>query len=216
MAANLIDPDKGNFDLGALARTVIDANGRSDRGLAEFELGKASAAALVDIAASLRSIAASLEVPAGIIETVDVPPTEGAFDNLPTELGVNIAEQFAQGRRDPVTVDTPAGSIVGITYTPEGQTQRTGVLLDESGVSEGLPWVAVRFYDTNIKERAFIANLEVIAPLDEGDEVKEDEGILDAPDGLDEDFGQPDVDAEQATAELKARSKAAKKKGGKS
>ena len=139
---------EGDLDLVEAAAELNAQTTVTNRPAAEFVLGKIEAAALLDIAGSLRTLAleASFRMQsAGYIE-VDLSAEEDVeFDELP----------------DVRPEDAPAGSRVRLRGGT-GEPDDFGTLTGESGVSEGEAWVRVKWDGDTGPHKTWVRDLEVM------------------------------------------------------
>lgn len=225
------------LDLVEAAAEIATARGRSNRADSEFALKRISAAALLDIAGSLRTLAHESALAIGGAFELDTPePADEPGETLP----------------DVRPEDAPAASRV--RWEAAGAASSLGTLTGETGIDQGDAWVTVKWDDAPLGETAYrvwAADLEVVrrpepkpptlaeiresdAPLvgvateaespalrtdadedaDEavgGYELDEPANTVADPDDLDGDFdGDEHPAAVDALAALKAREKAAR------
>lgn len=213
---------EGDFDTDAAAETLRNLSAVTNDNVVRRDLARLQAAALIDIAESLRVLAAESAYAMS-------PPTSGSgnldndLDELPVDDPIDVTEADA---------GTPVRLLVG-NDADEGP--RTGILTGNGGISEGMPWVGVHWDDdrgdedgTPSEVRVFAPHLEVYVPSTSsvdlvdslsGQVVATRSSIDDEPNGhdlideIDSDFyGEHHPVADDALAALKAKSK---KKGGK-
>jgi hypothetical protein len=218
------DPVLAQKELGAAAGVTSDTVARRD-------IARIQAAALIDIAGSLKVLSLEALLAMG---QLDEP---GGYDD----------DTEADGFDEPLDLTrADAGTLVRIIREPAAY----GVLTGEGGVDQGEPWVGVNWESTGLETplgtRVFVTELEAI-PTDEvppipgaplGAIVELEDGtvlgdgvtpptlpeyvppaVADLAEDLDDDFdGDEHKAAEDALAALKAREaerKAAKKKAAK-
>lgn len=213
---NLYDSN-GELDLDA-ATLELAGNGQvSNEGLRRESVARLSAAALLDIAGSLRVLALESALAMG--------QSSGYAD--PTVPDDEVGDEVGTVAMRVDVVDAESGTPVRLKVPDSKGRQRTGILDGRDGLDSGEPWVGVYWDDApDDAAKVFAANLEAFdgdvenltraqidAILEAGDSAPDLPIVSDAPEPErvgyhDDDFAEPDP-----IALLEARQDKASKKG---
>lgn len=230
---SIIHNDDGDLDIETAQAVIADIGNRTNEAIAKRDLAKIQAAALVDIAGSLRTLALesafAMSAAGFALGGTDKPDDEPAPDDNRDEL-----KHAEPGTRVRALVVDAAGAV---PY---------GTLTDEGGIDQDEAWRGVKWDDEERITRVFVRAIEP-APvtIDEladsgvplagvateaeaaalrtdgdedgeeaagGYELDEPANTVAEPDDLDDDFeGDEHPAADDAVAALKAREAARKK-----
>lgn len=144
--------EEGDLDLAAAAVEVVGSSKLSNEGMRRDAVARVTAAALLDIAGSLRtlSLESALAMSQGI-ELDDEPRTDAVAPPLDV-------------------TECDAGTPVRLKAPDHKGRQRSGILNGIDGIDSGEAWVGVYWDDApDNADRVYAANLEVV-PLDERDD----------------------------------------------
>lgn len=137
--------DEGNLDLEAARDELAGAIGQHNEAVYRKTIGAITAAALIDIAASLR--------PMGLESTIALDEAYGdkpELDNLRAPAPTVAPE------------DAYAGTRVRLTTPNDKGDYRTGSLAGNDGIDQGFAWVGVLWDGTEAVTKVYADNLEVI------------------------------------------------------
>lgn len=143
--------EEGDLALAAAAAEVVGSSKLSNEGMRRDAVARVTAAALLDIAGSLRtlSLESALAMSQGI-ELDDEPRTDAVAPPLDV-------------------TECDAGTPVRLKAPDHKGRQRSGILNGIDGIDSGEAWVGVYWDDApDSADRVYAANLEVV-PLDERD-----------------------------------------------